>query len=689
MSTLLFEIGTEELPAGFILPALKQMKAGFSQKAKETHIAHGEISIMGTPRRLVMRVEELALKQNDRVEEFMGPSTKAGIGADGSYTRAAIGFARSKGASVDDLTVVDTKKGEYLMLVREVAGMKTSSLLPDILLEILKGFSFPKSMRWGSGSTAFARPVKWLLALCDNEVISFEYAGVVTGNSTYGHRFLHNREIVVETASVYDEKIRNGGVIVSYEERRKATLASVREAVQENGSIAHAQVLVDETLLDTVTNLVENPQGVCGTFDEKFLDLPDEVLITSMREHQKYFPLVDRAGSLQAGFVAVNNTVMDDVTLTRKGHQRVLRARLEDALFFYMSDKKKPLEDYVSALDGIIFQAKLGTMQEKNQRIVSLAEFLSEKLAPECKEDAIRAATLCKADLLTEMVGEFPTLQGVMGESYARAAGENDVVSAAIREHYMPKRAGAQSPASKVGAIVGLADRVDTIAGCFAIGQKPTGTADPFGLRRLALTSLQLIRDFHFQLSLRALFQEALGLYHFENTETVVAAILSFIEGRYTNDYVSKNGDAEAVLAATSVRFDEVNDCTLRVEALSEIKKDAAFSVLAASYKRIRNIIKENVSTDVDVKLFKHSEENELFRCLTEVEERFTPLLMKKLYLDALKILLVIKDPIDHFFDKVMVMDEDPAIRQNRLNLLTRVGTLVLQIGDISKMHEE
>ncbi len=687
MSTLLFEIGTEELPAGFILPALAQMKTGFAQKAKEAHISHGEITIMGTPRRLVMKVEELALKQDDRVEEFLGPSTKAGIDADGRYTRAAVGFAKSKGASVDDLTVVHTKKGEYLKLVREVAGLETASLLPDILLEILQGFSFPKSMRWGSGNTAFARPVKWLLAMCDDVVVELEYAGVVAGKSTYGHRFLHNREIVIETISAYDEKIRNAGVIVSYEERREAARASVVAAVQENGAISDAEVLVDERLLDTVTNLVEMPQGVCGTFDEKFLELPDEVLITSMREHQKYFPLVDRTGALQAGFVAVNNTVMDDVSLTRKGHQRVLRARLEDALFFFMSDKKKPLEEYASALDGIIFQAKLGTMQEKNQRIVSLTKLLSEKLAPELADDAIRAATLCKADLLTEMVGEFPTLQGVMGESYARAGGENETVSTAIREHYMPKHAGAESPAGKVGAIVGLADRVDTIAGCFAIGQKPSGTTDPFGLRRLALTSLQLIRDFDFQLSLHTLFREALDLYHFDSTEEIVAAILSFVKGRYINDYVARNGDA--VQAATSVGFDDVNDCTLRVEALSEIKKDMAFSVLAASYKRIRNIIKENVSTDVDVKLFKNAEEEELYHCLTEVEGQFTPLLEKKAYLDALKQLLVVKDPIDRFFDKVMVMDKDVAIRQNRLNLLTRVGALVLQVGDISKMHEE
>ncbi len=291
MSTLLFEIGTEELPAGFILPALTQMKTGFGQKAKEAHISHGEIKVMGTPRRLVMRVEELASKQDDRVEELMGPAAKAGIAADGSYTKAAMGFAKSKGARVDDLTVVDTKKGEYLMLVREVAGRETASLLPDILLEILKEFSFPKSMRWGSGHTAFARPVKWLLALCDDVVVPFEYAGVVTDNSTYGHRFLHNERIVVDTISAYDENIRQGGVIVSYEERREATRASVIAAVQENEAVSDAEVLVDETLLDTVTNLVEMPQGVCGTFDEKFLDLPDEVLITSMREHQKYFPL--------------------------------------------------------------------------------------------------------------------------------------------------------------------------------------------------------------------------------------------------------------------------------------------------------------------------------------------------------------------------------------------------------------
>ncbi len=690
MTDLLFEIGTEEIPAGYLEPALEQMKAEFISKTSEMHIEHGDVRLFGTPRRLAFIVSALADKQDDIREELLGPSVKAGLDGDGNFTKAAMGFARSKGADVGDLKKVSTEKGEYLMLVREVKGEDVDSLLPGLLEGIIGKLSFPKSMRWATGSKTFARPLQWLLAMHGKKVIYITYEGIHSQGTSRGHRFLCNSEIAIEEATSYEQQLLEADVVVDIAKRREMTLTSIKEALADFDGLAGGSVSVDEELLDTVINLVEYPQGVCGSFDEKFLQLPDEVLITSMRVNQKYFPVVDTDGNLMAGFVAVNNTRMDDVTLTRKGHQRVLRARLEDALFFFNTDKERSLESFVEALPGIIFQAKLGTMQEKTERVVKLGRMLCEIVAPSLVADVERAAFLCKADLLTDMVGEFPSLQGIMGEAYALASGEKEGVALAIREHYMPRRAGAECPRSQLGAIVGLADRIDTLAGCFGIGQKPSGTADPFGLRRLSLAVLQIVQEFSFTLSLKEIFLKALALYgdRVDGSQKTVQVIVSFIEGRFRNDCVARGMESEVVLAATSVTFDEINDCCLRIAALTEMKKDDSFAILAASYKRIRNIIKENKETAVDPALFQDDAERGLYESLLQVRENMEPLLAKKSYGDAAMQLLAIKEPVDIFFDKVMVMAEDAGVRQNRLNLLTALGVLVLQIGDISKMQE-
>jgi len=476
-------------------------------------------------------------------------------------------------------------------------------------------------------------------------------------------------------------------VLVDPAKRRNEVLTTIKEAVAS--TLTNARVAIDEELVDTVTNLVEFPFGVCGSFDQKFLQLPDDVLITSMREHQKYFPVRDPEGKLLPGFVAVNNTRVRDTAVTRKGHERVLRARLEDALFFFNKDKGRRLEQRVKDLSGIIFQAKLGTMLEKTERIVKLTRMLAEKLAPESVQDACRAAVLSKADLLTNMVGEFPSLQGIMGEAYAMLEGENKAVATAIREQYMPKRAGAELPATNVGAIVGLADRLDTIAGCFGIGQTPTGTADPFGLRRLSLAVLHIIKDRGYTLSLHEIVHKALALYgdKVDGGSTTVDGVLSFLKGRYSNDAIAKGYDTGAVEAVTSVTFDDVNDCANRLDAIIAIKKEEAFDVLASSFKRIRNITKENMSTEVDRALFEKEAEDKLYELFITISARMQAFIAGKEYLQALEVMLQMKQPVDTFFIDVMVMAEDPAVRQNRLNLLTAIGELILQVGDISKMQ--
>ncbi len=690
MSTLLFEIGTEEIPAGFLQSALKQFEDNFTRKAAESALSHGKVMVLGTPRRLVLMVDELADRQPDIREEIMGPSAKSGLDPDGKPTKAAQGFARSKGANIADLKVVSTDKGEYLVLIREVQGRATTELLPDMLRQLILEFSFPKSMRWGVNTNTFARPIQWLLALFNDTVIDFSHDGLITSNTTRGHRFLARETFAIKSFGGYEEQMSKAFVLVDPVKRRKEVIATITEAASTSDILDDAHVAIDEELVDTVTNLVEYPYGVCGTFDRKFLQVPEDVLITSMREHQKYFPVRNSKGQLLPGFVAVNNTRVKDTAITRKGHERVLRARLEDALFFFNSDKEVQLEQRIRNLSGIIFQAKLGTMQEKTERIVKLTRILAEMLAPDTLQDACRAAVLSKTDLLTDMVGEFPSLQGIMGEAYAAIEGETPAVSLAIREHYMPKRAGAELPSSDAGAIVGLADRLDTIAGCFGIGQIPTGTADPFGLRRLALAVLHIIESRGFRLSLREIIHKALALYGDKvngGVETV-DSVLGFIKGRYFNDAVSKGCDAGAVDAVISVTFDDVKDCSERIEAFVAIKQDEAFNVLASSFKRIRNITKENRETEVDPALFEKEAESDLYKLFCDVATKMRSLISERKYLQSLEVMLQMKQPVDTYFDEVMVMAEDPAVRGNRLNLLTAIGELILQIGDIAKMQQ-
>ncbi len=689
MSELLFEIGTEELPAGFQKPAMAQLKVNFTKEAKALNLEFATVRCMGTPRRLALLVTGLADRQPDSRAELMGPSKQAGFDAEGNPSKAAMGFARSKGAAVDDLQVVETDKGEYLMLVQETKGVVTEELLPAMLHTLMQSFSFAKSMRWGAGAFTFARPIQWLLALHNGAVIPFNHEGIEAGNTTRGHRFMANSDFAVATVADYEQVLADAFVQVDQEARRKAVKAEIEEAVAVSLDSSKAKIAVDEELVDTVCNLVEIPYGVCGSFDEKFLQLPAEALITSMREHQKYFPVVDNEGQLLPSFVAVNNTKVKDIDLTRTGHERVLRARLEDAFFFFATDKEKTLESRFEALTGIIFQAKLGTMLDKTRRVEKLATLLAEQFAPESVADAVRAAHLCKVDLLTEMVGEFPSLQGNMGASYALNDGESQTVSVAIQEHYLPKRAGSTLPESNVGAILGLADRFDTLSGCFGIGQLPTGTKDPFGLRRIALAILHIIEEFEWSVSLSDIVYKALSLYgeKVDGSGETVALVLGYIRDRFVNDQLSKGADAEAVDAVTSVEFDDIIDCKKKIAALTAIRSEDAFAVLAASFKRIRNIIKDNSTIEIDTTLFTEDAEITLANSYSTVLAEVQPLLEGADYQQALPAMLALKSPVDAFFESVMVMDEDAAIRQNRLNLLTAISTLFLKVGDISKMQ--
>jgi glycyl-tRNA synthetase beta chain len=682
---LLFEIGTEEIPAGYIRPAIVNMSKMMSDSLAELGLAHGQIKTAATPRRLTISIDQLAATQEDRREEVMGPPKAAAFDVDGKPTKAGEGFARSRGVGLDNLQIVQTPKGEYLMVVVEKKGEKTEDLLPGLLSDLINHLPFPKSMRWGSGTASFARPIQWIVARYGDQLIPCRVNEVASGLATRGHRFMAPQPFEVADFKGYLESLREAHVIANPEERRLAVIREVTEAAKEVGG----RVKEDSELVDTVANLVEEPHAVRGTFDEKFLALPREVLITSMREHQKYFAVVDAKGELLPNFIAVNNTATKDHALAVQGHQRVLRARLEDALFFFKEDQSRGLADRVGNLAGVVFQAGLGTMLEKTERITALAKWLAEKIAPQTATAAKRAALLAKTDLLTEMVNEFPSLQGAMGRAYALLDKEPKAVAQAIAEHYMPIRAGSPLPESDEGAIVSLADRIDTIAGCFGIGKQPTGATDPYGLRRLALGLLHIISARGYSLSLKDLTAKTLELYGDKTSEehqSAQTAVLDFIKGRYVNDLIGKGIPTSAVEAVTSVEFDDIIDCNRRIEALNNVRKEETFTILAGSFKRVRNIIKDHRSEMIDETLLAEPGEKNLYENFREVAAKCEPLLKSRDYQQAMGIILGMKKPVDRFFDDVMVMADDDKIRNNRLSLLTAISRLFLKIGDFSKM---
>jgi glycyl-tRNA synthetase beta chain len=687
---LFVEIGVEEVPAGYIAPALKNFNTLMTARLDALGLEYGSVKTAATPRRLAICISDLAPNQPDREEEFIGPSKKAAFDENNAPTKAAIGFAASKGASVEDLDIVETPKGDYMRLLKEKKGQATAELLQKILPEAILGLAFPKSMRWGDERTVFVRPIQWLLALYNGAVIPFTIGAIASGNTTRGHRFMAPATLTVKSYEDYLAGLRHNRVLADCAERRAVVEAEITRAVAEATGSDGAAVLADEELVDTVTNLVESPHAVCGLFDEKFLALPDAVLITSMREHQKYFSVVDQNGALLPRFVAINNTHIKDEKAAAAGHQRVLRARLEDALFFFNEDQERSLADRVGDLTGLIFQNKLGTMYDKTERLVQLAGNLAQVLAPDRRPTTERAALLAKADLLTAMVGEFPSLQGAMGRDYALLDEEEPSVAAALQEHYLPVRAGGTLPKEIDGALVGMADRLDTIVGCFGIGQRPSGTADPFGLRRLALGLLHIIEDRSCTLSLSALVEGALELYGekvSEDSEIVKAQVLDFIRGRFVNDLVARGVPREAIEAVTSVSFDDVVDCRVRIEALAAVKEQPTFAVLASAFKRVMNIIKDSPGGTVDDNMLQESAEKKLFEILQKVQKEAEPLIVAQEYDAALNVILRMKEPVDTFFDQVMVMADDQQLRENRLNLLSAIAQLFLKVGDFSKMH--
>ncbi|NPA25885.1 MAG: glycine--tRNA ligase subunit beta [Deltaproteobacteria bacterium] len=683
---LLLEIGTEEIPAGFLTKAFQDLKLEAQKMLDRLRLEHGEIRVFGTPRRLALLVAELADGQVDRVVENTGPAKSIAFDADGKPTKAGIGFARGQGVTPEELEIITTEKGEYVCVRKREQGEKTETLLSQALPAFINAIPFRKSMRWHDLDARFARPIHWIVALYGTTVIPFTFAGVTSGNRSRGHRFMAPEEFAIDNPGAYIELCRKARVVVDQNERRQMIVSQLAEIEKQLGG----KVIEDPELLETVTNLVEIPQAIAGSFDQSFLELPEEVLITVMRHHQKYFCLRDGDGRLMAHFITINNTQARDPQVVVQGNQRVLLARLNDARFFYREDLKIPLEDFVERLKNVVFQAQLGTSYEKVERFRALAEKLAAELCPEKREKISRTALLCKADLESSMVCEFSDLQGIMGREYARAAGEDEELAVAIYEHYLPTGSGSALPSNDCGAIVGIADKLDTIAGCFGVGLQPTGSADPYALRRQALGIINICLDRGYRFSLGKMVDQALEQLKekiIKPAAEIKQEILDFIKGRFFHRQTAAGIPAGVVEAVQAAGFDDIVEANRRLEALERFRHRDDFADLMTAFKRIVNITrkeKENYTLDPD--RLGEKAEQELHQAAQVASARIAEALAGGDYDAALAAVAELKESVDTFFDEIMVMVDDPEIRKNRLALLQGIAADFRKIADFSKL---
>jgi len=684
---LLFEIGTEEIPAGFLSKAVVDMEEIIRKSLTEKRIAFDGIRCLATPRRLVLTIADLAQKQDDQTVEKMGPAKRAAFDESGQPTKAALGFARGQEVEVSELETITTDKGEYLGVRKTITGQPTAGLLPEILTSFMLSIPFRKSMRWGARSLRFARPVHWLVALYGGKVVPFKIEDIESGNTSRGHRFMSPVSFTVNGFSDYLEKARENFVIVDPEERKKLIL----EEAQKEAQAAGGRLFYDEELLEAISFIVEYPVVVRGGFDGEYLTLPQEVLTTTMISHQKYFPVVDDKGKLLPFFIAVSNTKARDLSVVAAGNERVLRARLADASFFFEEDRKVPLEERVESLKKVVFHTQLGTSHKKVMRFRRLAVKIAAalKVRPAVKKNVDRAALLAKADLESLMVGEFAELQGIMGREYALLAGEDPACANAIYEHYLPVVAGGRLPASDEGAIVGIADKMDTIAGFFGVGLPPTGTADPYALRRQSLGIINIILSKQYALSLNFLIDESLTLLKDTLKKPASDAkkdVLDFFRGRLQHQLISQGYAYDTVEAVLSADMDDLLVVIEKIKALEDFRKNPEFEPVSVAFKRVDNILKDFKGGRADVNLLAHDAEIQLFSALDDIKTRVEKNIAEKDFIGALNKLAALRPAVDAFFDHVMVMDKDEQIRLNRLSLLSEISCLFHKIADFSKI---
>ncbi|MFH2118804.1 MAG: glycine--tRNA ligase subunit beta [Pseudomonadota bacterium] len=691
---LLLEIGTEEIPAAFLPKALRDLEEIARGELAANRIRHGEIRTMGTPRRLFLTADGLAEQQEDQVIEKLGPAARVAFDEQGNPSRAAVGFARGQNLDIAELERVTTEKGEYLCARKKILGEATEGLLPAILTNVITGIPFRKSMRWSDQEFRFARPIHWILALFDGRIVPFRIANVESGNTSRGHRFMSPDSFPVGSLEAYLAGTRDRFVIVDPALRKEI----IRQEAGKAAAAVGGGVLPSEELLETVTFLTEYPTVVCGNFDREYLKLPQEVLITTMISHQKYFPVVDEKGALLPHFITINNTLARDPSVVQKGNERVIRARLSDARFFFEADRKIPLDRRVADLKKVVFHTLLGTSYEKVMRFRQLAGWIARKVEPShgnkiaFEAHVDRAALLAKADLDTQMVGEFAELQGIMGREYALLAGEDPVVAKAIYEHYLPTAAGGALPESDEGAIVSIADKTDSICGFFGVELIPTGTADPYALRRQALGVINIILAKRYHFSLGSLIDESLAilgpLLKRPSAETKTA-VLEFFKGRFESQLISQGHPYDVVDAILATGMDSLVAADDKIRAMADFKSHPDFQPLAIAFKRVVNIIRGFQNGAVDPALLSGPEEKNLHEAFLKIRETILTHISGGDYSAVLFDLARLREPVDAFFEAVLVMAEDEKVRFNRLSLLEEISTLFHDVADFSKIVTE
>lgn len=684
----LFELGTEELPPKSLFTLAKSLADGVEKGLVAAAVTHGEIEWFATPRRLAVRVHGVADRQPDQEIKRQGPAVANAFDAAGQPTKAAAGFAASCGVGVEALQQVDGPKGRVLMFVGTKKGEPTAALLPGIVKAALDALPIAKRMRWGAGEQEFVRPVHWAVMLFGTVVVDCEILGVRTGKHSRGHRFHAPAPLPIASPAKYPEALQKAHVVADVAKRRELIRSGAMALAKSSGG--HA--VIEDALLDEVTALVEWPVPLLGHFDERYLQLPQEVPIATMQDHQRYFPVRDSQGNLRNEFIAVANLQSRAPDKVRDGNERVVRPRLADAAFFWDSDRRERLEARRPLLKSVTFQAKLGSLYDKAERVGRLAVRIAESLGADATL-AGRAAELSKCDLLTLMVGEFPELQGLMGKYYAQHDGEPADVCAALEEQYWPRFAGDRVAETRSGIALALADKLDTLAGIFAIAQKPTGTRDPFGLRRAALGVLRTILERQLDLDLRQLIETAVAAQPVEKRPEVVDEVWTFIMERLRASYLEGENDRsvttemfDAVLAS---RTQSVLDVDVRLRALERFLKMPEAASLAAANKRIVNILRKapaDLSGAVDTSRLQDGAERQLFEHVLSMERAVNPLFARRDYAQALTQLASLRDDVDRFFDSVMVMAEDAEVRANRLGLLLRLRGLFLQFADLSRL---
>jgi len=703
MKIYLFEIGTEELPPKAINTAVSYFKDELPVLFKNffAYQTPDNIEIFGTPRRIGFLLKNLNEKEPDTKKTVIGPPAKVGIDSEGKFTKAALAFASKNNIPVENLRIIENEKGKYIGAEITIEGKSVKHFITENIPQLIKKIPFPKTMRWNDTGYRFSRPIRWIISLLDDEVAPVEIGGVNADRYTHLHRFMtqpvgRGERKSINEASAYKEITKLGFVISNYEEREK----SIRTQIEGFGKILDAEPIIDKELLNEVTNLTEFPVGILGDFSPEYLVLPKEVIITVCKVHQRYFNF-EKNGELIPKFLAFSNISVSDRQVLKAGYEKVLKARLEDALFFYEEDLKHNLEDFYPKLSGIQFHHKLGSMLEKVERNGEIAFLISEMVGFDKKEDLLRANKLSKCDLLTEMVKEFDELQGIMGMHYALKQGEKEEVAKAIYEHYLPKSAEDQLPRTETGTILALSDKLDTVISFISIGEKPRATADPFGIRRNAIGIVRLLVEKEIDIDLKTLldkisrqekkakilkFAEIEKNWKVVFDEEVIPEILQFIAGRFTAYLKERGFDLDIINAVISTDETNLYRAYLKIKSVQHLKKNPDFGDIMTVFKRVGRIIPEGFEEEFYENLLTEKEEKELYNQVQKIKEMFEKEINNKKYQEALGNLLKLKPYIDNFFDNVMVMVEDEKLRKNRLALMKLINRMFLKIADFTKI---